>query len=66
MSTNYIKLLKKIIYHFPEIEIDVWIHPNRVSQIEKILPDKENIKFTSDKFLLRKRDNTILFIAVQA
>ena len=62
MSTNYIKLLKKIIYHFPEIEIDVWIHPNEsVANWKKIVPDKENIKFTSGtKFLSKeKRDNTI-------
>ena len=32
MSSNYIKLLKKIIEEFPKFEIDIWIHPNESIQ----------------------------------
>ena len=62
MSTNYIKLLKKITNAFPDIEIDIWIHPNEsISNWKKIVPDKKKIKFTiGTKFLLKeKKDNTI-------
>jgi surface carbohydrate biosynthesis protein len=62
MSTNYIKLLKRIINHFPNIEIDIWIHPNEsIANWKKIVPDRKNIKFTSGtKFLTKeKKDNTI-------
>ena len=42
MSSNYIKLLKKIIEEFPKFEIDIWIHPNEsIQNWKKILPDKK-------------------------
>lgn len=62
MTTNYIKLIKKLTYEFPKLEIDIWIHPNEsIINWKKILPNKKNIKFTTGtKFLTKeKKDNTI-------
>ena len=62
MTTNYIKLLKKIINEFPKLEVDIWIHPNEnIDNWKKILPNKKNIKLTTGtKFLTKdKSDNTI-------
>ncbi len=62
MTTNYIKLIKKLTSEFPKLEIDIWIHPNEnIINWKKILPNKRNIKFTTGtKFLTKdKKDNTI-------
>lgn len=62
MSTNYIKLLKKIITNFPQIEIEIWVHPiESVENWKKALPNKKNIKYvTGTKILTKdKKDNTI-------
>ncbi len=62
MSTNYIKLLKKIITNFPKLEIEIWIHPiESIENWKKALPNKKNIKFTTGTKILTKdkKDNTI-------
>ena len=62
MSSNYIKLLKKIITNFPKIEIDIWVHPiESIDNWKKALPNNKNIKFTTGTKLLSKgkKDNTI-------
>ena len=64
MSSNYIKLLKKIIEEFPKFEIDIWIHPNEsIQNWKKILPDKKNIRFTfGEKFLLKEKNDKTIYI----
>ena len=64
MSSNYIKLLKKINEKFPKLEIDIWIHPNEsLENWKKILPNKKNIKYTSgEKFLIKTRNDKTIFI----
>lgn len=61
MAVNYIILLKKIISEFPKLKIDIWVHPNEgIENWKKILPNKNNIKFTTgSKFLAQEKDDTI-------
>ena len=62
MSANYLKLLKKIITNFSNIEIEIWIHPiESIDSWKKVLPKNKNIKYvTGTKFLAKnKKDNTI-------
>ena len=64
MSSNYIKLLKKIVEEFPTLEIDIWIHPNEsIKNWKKILPDKKNISFTfGEKFLTKEKNDKTIYI----
>mgnify|MGYP001229187235 CR=1 FL=1 len=64
MSVNYIKLLKKIISNFPNIEIDIWLHPvESINNWKKALPNNKNIKFTTGtKFLTKNKKDKTIFI----
>ena len=64
MSVKYIKLLKKIITNFPNLEIDIWLHPmESVHNWKKALPDNSNIKFTTGtKFLTKNKKDKTIFI----
>lgn len=64
MSANYLKLLKKINNFFPDIEIEIWIHPiESVENWKKALPDNCNVKFiTGTKLLIKEKDDKTIFI----
>ena len=63
-SVSYLKLIKKIINNFPDIEIEIWTHPmESIDNWKKILPKNKNIKFVKGfKVLSKKNPDNRIFI----